>query len=222
MHLFIGKLGHLFVIISFVSALLASVSYLGSSISKTGDRITGWRNNGRFFFYLHALTVMGILVTLFVIIGGNYFEYHYAWSHSSKYLPFYYKIAAFWEGQEGSFLLWAFWHVVIGLFLIRYSKSWEAPVMTIFTFVQAFLVSMILGVAIFGHKIGSSPFMLIRDVLKDPIFKINPNFIPADGSGLNPLLQNYWMVIHPPTLFLGFALTIVPFSFAIASLWSKK
>ena len=55
-----------------------------------------------------------------------------------------------------------------------------------------------------------------------PIFMANPDYVPADGEGLNPLLQNYWMVIHPPTLFLGFALTLVPFSFAIAGLWLKK
>jgi cytochrome c-type biogenesis protein CcmF len=46
-----------------------------------------------------------------------------------------------------------------------------------------------------------------------PIWKTNPGFVPKDGNGLNPLLQNYWMVIHPPTLFLGFAMTLVPFAF---------
>ncbi len=51
---------------------------------------------------------------------------------------------------------------------------------------------------------------------------MDPNFIPKDGNGLNPLLQNYWMVIHPPTLFLGFATTLIPFSFAIAGLWLRK
>jgi cytochrome c-type biogenesis protein CcmF len=71
-------------------------------------------------------------------------------------------------------------------------------------------------------KIGSSPFILLREAMPDPIFKLQPDFIPADGNGLNPLLQNYWMVIHPPTLFLGFATTLVPFSFCIAGLWLKK
>ncbi len=71
-------------------------------------------------------------------------------------------------------------------------------------------------------KIGSSPFILLRDAMADPIFKIQPDFIPKDGNGLNPLLQNYWMVIHPPTLFLGFALTLVPFAFCMAGLWQKK
>jgi cytochrome c-type biogenesis protein CcmF len=86
--------------------------------------------------------------------------------------------------------------------------------------VQLFLTSMILGVVIGSFKIGSSPFILLRDFMADaPVFKLNPNFIPQDGTGLNPLLQNYWMVIHPPTLFLGFAAALVPFAFAIAGLW---
>lgn len=133
-------------------------------------------------------------------------------------------ISTFWNGQEGSFLLWMFWHAIIGIILIFVNKFWEAPVMTVFALVQAFLASMILGVVIPGieFKIGSSPFILLRDALPDPIFKVQPDFIPQDGNGLNPLLQNYWMVIHPPTLFLGFALTLVPFSFCIAGLWIKK
>jgi cytochrome c-type biogenesis protein CcmF len=222
MHLLTGSLGHLMVIVSFVSALASSLAYLGSILTKDSIREKGWRYNGRFFFIMHGIGVLSILSVLFVIIGNNYFEYHYAWSHSSKYLPFYYKIAAFWEGQEGSFLLWAFWHVVIGLFIIYSSRSWEGHVMFVFSLVQAFLLSMILGVIILGHRFGSSPFLLLRDVLHDPVFKLNPDFIPKDGTGLNPLLQNYWMVIHPPTLFLGFALTIVPFSYGIAALLKKQ
>lgn len=94
--------------------------------------------------------------------------------------------------------------------------------MVIFALVQAFLASMILGISIFGFKIGSSPFVLLRDVIADPIFTINPDFVPKDGTGLNPLLQNYWMVIHPPTLFLGYATTLIPFAYAIAGLWKRE
>ncbi|HHG86182.1 MAG TPA: hypothetical protein ENJ82_15640, partial [Bacteroidetes bacterium] len=68
-------------------------------------------------------------------------------------------------------------------------------------------------------KIGSSPFLLLRNAFSDaPVFVNNPDFVPVNGTGLNPLLQNYWMVIHPPTLFLGFASTVVPFAFVIGSL----
>lgn len=224
MHYFIGHLGHLFVILSFVAAVATAFSYFKATITDDLVLKNQWLVNGRTGFYVHAIAVLGICVTLFVIIANHYFEYHYAYSHSDKKLPIYYLISTFWNGQEGSFLLWMFWHAIIGIILIFVNKFWEAPVMTVFALVQAFLASMILGVVIPGieFKIGSSPFILLRDALPDPIFKVQPDFIPQDGNGLNPLLQNYWMVIHPPTLFLGFALTLVPFSFCIAGLWIKK
>ncbi len=224
MHYFIGNLGHLFVIISFVAAVVTAFAYFKATTSTDITLKNQWLINGRTGFYIHAVSVVGICVTLFIIIANHYFEYHYAYSHSDKKLPSYYLISTFWNGQEGSFLLWMFWHAVIGIILIFVNKFWEAPVMTVFALVQAFLASMILGVVlpVIDFKIGSSPFILLRDALPDPIFKIQPDFIPQDGSGLNPLLQNYWMVIHPPTLFLGFALTLVPFSFCIAGLWIKK
>ena len=90
--------------------------------------------------------------------------------------------------------------------------------MVVIGFTQLILSSMILGVVFFDIKIGSSPFILLRDAISAPIFQLDPNYLPEDGTGLNPLLQNYWMVIHPPTLFLGFAISIVPFSYAISAL----
>jgi cytochrome c-type biogenesis protein CcmF len=224
MHYFIGNLGHFFVISSFVAALATAFSYFKAATTTEVNNKQAWLVNGRIGFYFHAASVMGIVVTLFIIISNHYFEYHYAYAHSDKKLPAYYLISTFWNGQEGSFLLWMFWHAVIGVVLIFTNRFWEAPVMTVFALVQAFLASMILGVVIPGleFKIGSSPFILLRDAMPDPIFKVQPDFIPADGNGLNPLLQNYWMVIHPPTLFLGFASTLVPFSFCIAGLWLKR
>lgn len=223
LHFLIGNLGHLFVIISFVTALVASYCYWQASRT-SGIVSSQWVSNGRAGFIIHGIAVLGIVISLFTIIYKHYFEYHYAYAHSSLHLPGQYMISCFWEGQEGSFLLWMFWQAVLGVILMFSQKHWEAPVMTFFALVQMFLASMILGVVIPGLdlKIGSSPFILLRDAMSDPIFKIEPNFIPKDGNGLNPLLQNYWMVIHPPTLFLGFALTLVPFSFCMAGLWHKK
>ncbi len=221
-HTFIGNLGHLFVMAAFVTALVAATAYIFSSTSKNGLEQEGWRRYARYAFFAHALMVFGIVGSLFYIIYNHFFEYHYAWSHSSLTLPVYYMISSFWEGQEGSFLLWIFWHVILGLILIGTQRKWEASVMAVFAMVQAFLTSMILGVVIGDVKIGSSPFILLRDALEAPVFAMNPDFVPEDGTGLNPLLQNYWMVIHPPTMFLGFASTLVPFAFCIAGLWTKK
>ncbi|ELR71449.1 Cytochrome c heme lyase subunit CcmF [Fulvivirga imtechensis AK7] len=223
-HEFIGDLGHIFVVIAFITALYSAFSYFQGAQAKQFDKQHFWKQNGRIFFYVHALAVAGIVFSLFYIIYNHYFEYHYAWSHSSKRLPTHYMISCFWEGQEGSFLLWLFWHALLGIIVIVTNKFWEAPVMAIFSLVQAFLASMILGVVIPGLdlKLGSSPFILLRDAIDAPIFQQQPNFVPEDGTGLNPLLQNYWMVIHPPTLFLGFATTLVPFAYVIAGLWKKK
>lgn len=219
-HTAFGNIGHLLVIISFVASIVAAFAY-GKAASTDNLSDNSWLKFGRYSFWIHGSAVLGTAVTLFLIIYNNYFEYHYAWSHASKDLPVHYMIACFWEGQEGSFLIWAVWNALLGFILIKTNKKWEAPVMTVFAAVQAFLASMILGVVIGDFKLGSSPFLLLRDVVSDPVFLINPNFIPEDGTGLNPLLQNYWMVIHPPMTFLGFALTLIPFSFCIAGLWRR-
>ncbi|MFN6946123.1 MAG: cytochrome c biogenesis protein CcsA, partial [Cytophagaceae bacterium] len=220
----------LFVILSFISAIVAAISFFRASVlekSGVGDTnvLTNWRKFARIFFFIHAAAVIGVILSLFIIIHNHYYEYYYAWSHSSNSLPLHYMVSSFWEGQEGSFLLWMFWHVVLGLVLIKVNKTWEMPVMAVFCAVQAFLASMIIGAVIpeWGLKLGSSPFVLFKDQMSHlPVVQSNENFIPQDGSGLNPLLQNYWMVIHPPTLFLGFAATLVPFSYCIAGLWQKR
>ncbi len=217
-----GNLGYLLVIIAFVSALASALGYFLAEKGKSG-----FEKIGRAGFIIHAVSVFSVVGTLFYIISQHYFEYNYVWSHSSMSMPMRYIFSCFWEGQEGSFLLWMFWHSVIGLVLIKKAKNWEFPVMTIFALVQVVLASMIMGVYLGDLKIGSSPFILIRELpeyLNLP-FTQNPNYLSlpnfADGRGLNPLLQNYWMTIHPPTLFLGFALTLIPFAYAIAGLWRK-
>ena len=217
-HYLIGNLGHLMIILSLVTALVSCVAYFKTTQSNdlTWERYADWS------YYGHALSLIGVLTVLFLIINKHYFEYHYAWNYSSKYLPIYYQISSFWNGQEGSFLLWMFWNAMLGLVLIKTNKFWKSSVMAVMTFTQFCLTTLILGVVIFELKIGSSPFLLLRDVVQDAIFVVNPEFIPEDGNGLNPLLQNYWMVIHPPTLFLGFASTVVPFAYAIAGLWIGK
>ncbi|WP_034256553.1 heme lyase CcmF/NrfE family subunit [Adhaeribacter aquaticus] len=221
---FIGDLGHFCVILAFVAAIVSALSYFMATLKQPLGMVdANWQRLGRGAFFVHTLAVMGIIAALFTIIYTHRYEYYYAWSHSSNYLPTHFMISCFWEGQEGSFLLWIFWHTLLGLAIIKFNKKWEAPTMAVFAFVQIFLASMILGIVVGDLKIGSSPFILLRDFMPDaPVFKLNPNYIPSDGTGLNPLLQNYWMVIHPPTLFLGFAITLVPFAFAIAGLWKNE
>ncbi|MGB0850590.1 MAG: cytochrome c biogenesis protein CcsA [Bacteroidia bacterium] len=218
-HLFIGNLGRFFVVLAFVSALLSAVFY---TRAKEGKNIE--RTIGRVLFGTHFVAVFGVFVTLFMIIQNHYFEYAYAYEHSSNRLPLRYMISCFWEGQEGSFLLWLVWNAILGMILMFTAKRWERGVLAIMALSQVVLTAMLLGVNVMDiYTLGSSPFELLREKMNIPLFS-SPDYIKnlTDGTGLNPLLQNYWMVIHPPTLFLGFALTIVPFAFAVTSLFQQE
>jgi len=216
-----GQLGHLLAILGFIAALFGSICYAVSTQSRLIVNKLSWRRLGRIGFSLNVFSIVGIVVILFLLILNHKFEYHYVWSHSSLALPVRYMISCFWEGQEGSFLLWAFWHAVLGIIVIFTAKKYEAPVMAVLCITQFYLASMLLGIYFFDYKIGSTPFILLRDFMANaPIFQRADylSFI-EDGNGLNPLLQNYWMTIHPPTLFLGFASTLIPFAYVIAGLW---
>ena len=220
----IGQLGHASVIIAFISALFG-IYILFFALKPENPQFLNLTKASKWAFGIHAFSIFGVIGTLFYIIYSHQYQYHYAWSHSSSQLPVHYMISCFWEGQEGSFLLWIFWHTILGFFLLKAAPKWRSQIWIVYFSVQAFLLSMLIGVIVPGleWKIGSSPFILLREVQPDaPVFAINPNYIPEDGRGLNPLLQNYWMVIHPPTLFLGFALTLVPFCYGIAALWTKQ
>jgi cytochrome c-type biogenesis protein CcmF len=222
-HLMPGKLGHFFAITSFVMALLSCISYLFAA--RTEDKAGAWKGLARKAFILHFAMVIGIFCTLYYIISTHLFEYHYAWEHSSKALPTHYLLSCFWEGQEGSFMLWTFWNALLGIIVMFTAKQLETRAMTIVALVQACLGTMLLGLY-FGSavKLGSTPFMLLRIAMKGaPIFA-SPNYLQIikDGNGLNVLLQNYWMVIHPPILFLGFASTLIPFAYCLAALWKGE
>jgi cytochrome c-type biogenesis protein CcmF len=226
-HLRPGQLGHFFVIASFVAALFSMFSYFRAVRTEQTDPLgsKAWHTMGRGGFAVHSLAVVGIFIALFYIIENHLFEYHYAWEHSSLSLPPKFLLACFWEGQEGSFMLWTFWHCVLGTVVMLTAKGLETRTMTIIAMVQVLLCSMILGMVIGPDiKIGSTPFILLRHAMQGaPIFSM-PNYMSfvTDGNGLNTSLQNYWMVIHPPVLFLGFAATLIPFAFCIAALWKGE
>lgn len=221
-----GQIGHFAILFGFVASIMATIAYFFATQKRETAAYESWRRLGRGAFLAHGASVLAVIGVLFYVMTNKYYEYNYAWAHVGEDLPFKYVFAAFWEGQEGSFLLWMFWHVVLGILLIFSAKEWESPTMTIVSAVQLFIGSMLLGIYIGwdenAWKIGSNPTLLLRDVMNDPIFS-NANYVSLiKGNGLNPLLQNWWMTIHPPTLFLGFASTTIPFAYAIAGLWTRK
>ncbi len=221
-HILPGQIGHLCAVFSFVAALLSTIAFFLATQKRDTPDAEGWRNLGRFSFVLHGLGTRGVIATLFVILTGKMYEYQYAWANVSDDLPSQYIFSAFWKEQQGSFLLWSFWHIVLGLVLMLRGGKWETPVLTTIALAEIFIASMILGIYFGEWRFGASPFDLLRDTMDAPIFAQADYLSKIKGNGLNPLLQNYWMTIHPPTLFLGFASTVVPFAFAIAGLWLRE
>ena len=224
-HLGPRYVGHFAMLLAFFGGLLGLVSYFLATHHRAERlRSSKWNRLGQLSFLFHGAAVFTVIGCIFYAMLNQYYEYQYVQAHVSADLQQRYIFSAFWEGQEGSFLLWTFWHVILGYVLMVTARKWEAPVMTVLCSVQVVIVSMILGVH-FGLgdwvlKIGSSPMLLLRETIAAPIFQQADYVALLKGNGLNPSLQNYWMTIHPPTLFLGFASTVVPFAFAVAGLWT--
>lgn len=221
-HLLPGQAGHFFVLLAFVSSILATIAFYKSHKSPLESERASWLKLARSVFFVEFASLLAVFALVYFICSSHYYEYLYAYKHSSRELEPKYLLACIWEGQEGSFLLWSMWHCVLGTIVILTAKKREALVMTVVNAAQFFLIMMLLGVYVFGERVGSSPFMLTRNELEGPIFS-QPNYLSfiKDGVGLNVLLRNYWMVIHPPVLFLGFASTLIPVGFAYSSLKNK-
>src|SRR6478609_951223 len=122
-HLWAGYLGNGFVVLSFVAALLSCAAYYLSSKNSSFIKLA------RLAFNVHGFSVLGIASTLFFMLFNHYFEYQYVWQHSNTDMNMKYILSCFWEGQEGSFLLWTFWNMILGLILKRQLKGgeWEMP-----------------------------------------------------------------------------------------------
>jgi len=133
------------------------------------------------------------------------------YSYSDRSLPLHFLISTFYAGQEGSFLFWALCSAIIALMVRSYTskRTIESSVMAAYMAMFSFLLLLLLS---------KSPFKYVWEMFPDaPV-----HHVPPDGRGLNPLLQNFWMVVHPPVLFVGFAAMAVPFSFPVTALWRRQ
>ncbi|MHB1414775.1 MAG: heme lyase CcmF/NrfE family subunit [Chloroflexota bacterium] len=154
----------------------------------------------RAVYALAALVNIPSLILLNAFISGDY-SLAYVSQYSSRNMDLIYKVSAFWGGQEGSLLLWA-WVLALFAFLVTWQNRRRHQ--DLMPYVQAVLMvnlTFVLGVL---------------TLLTDPFAKLP--YTPADGQGLNPLLQNHGMFLHPTTLYLGYVGFSVPFAFAIAAL----
>ena len=218
----LGLVGEISILVAFVATVLSAFAFFRAAQREATEQ--RWKPVGRGAWYgMTGALVLASGILMYLILNHQY-QYAYIYQTSSNDLPLHYLISTFWAGQEGSIMLWALMMCGVGIALINMVKPrYETAVMAVVGFSQAFLLSMVLGLHLGPAEIGSSPFKSLAEAFPEaPIFQQNPDFIPSDGTGLNDLLQNPWMTIHPPVLFVGFSAMVVPFAFAIAALWKKR
>jgi cytochrome c-type biogenesis protein CcmF len=153
-------------------------------------------------FGLLALAALGVGSAFL----NDRFEYWYVASYSNANLELFYKVTGLWAGQRGSLLFWA---LLLGFFACITVFTNRNKNREFMPYVAGVLQTILLFFIV---------VLLFADV--NPFERLD--FTPADGQGLNPQLQNYWMTIHPPTLYLGFTAFTIPFAFAIAALLNGR
>lgn len=178
-----------------------AMGFLGGRTQR-GDLVLSAERSVHAVTFLLTLASIGIMVAFLT----DRFEYWYVASYSNRDLETFYKVAGLWAGQRGSLLFWAVLlsgFSSIAVFLNRKRNREFMP----------YVVGVLLGIIAF--------FVVVLLFANVNPFERLP-FTPADGQGLNPQLQNYWMTIHPPTLYLGFTAFTIPFAFAVAALLNGR
>jgi cytochrome c-type biogenesis protein CcmF len=180
---------------------LVSVNLLYAGARRKGNAVQNMKVAYQTVYAIFGLVSVSILILLYGFITND-FSFDYVAANSSADMSLFFRIAALWAGQEGSFLLWL-WFVSGAAALIAYTRSIVCDKLTsnalmVMSVVQAFMLSFML---VLGN-----PFKLAAEQV---------------GLGMNPLLMHWAMVLHPPTLFVGYALMTVPFAYALAALLDR-
>lgn len=197
--LFVGSAGSFCIIAAVLLFLTSAGCWLFSPkreiLSKIGARC----------FTFGCIGLFAAMVSVATLFINNRFEYEYVWEHADKSNALQYRIAGVWSGQQGSFLLWACTASIFGLLAVRGTGIYRRW----FTSVYAVFLACIGGILAY-----ETPFKLnMQD--GHPV-------VPMDGMGLAPSLQNYWVVIHPPTIFMGFGALTVLAAYAFAAMATNQ
>ncbi len=178
----------------------AGAAFFGGRIRRGDLVLSGERS----VIGIFALLLVSSLAIIAAFLGDEY-RYQYVAGYSNRELSIFYKITGLWAGQTGSLVFWALLLALFSSIVVFQNKRRNREFMP-------YVVGTLLSVLTF--------FLVVILFASNP-FELLP-FVPLDGRGLNPQLQNYWMTIHPPTLYLGFTAFTVPFAFAVAALMNGR
>ena len=196
--LWMGDFGRYAIILASLLFTLAVIGWLFSPRANWLKKASGLALN------IGVISLFGAFIALGILFANNRFEYAYIFQHGDNSNALQYRIAGIWSGQQGSFLLWA---VAAGLFAVITARGTQQFRRWYSVAYGTFLAGLA-GILAF-----ESPFELNNVG--------GLTVVPPNGAGLAPSLQNYWVTIHPPTIFLGFGALTVLFCYAFAALMER-
>ena len=195
-----ASLGAFLLLLAFVTAAYAV------SASVAGAR----RRNARLvesgigaFYTVAAIMTVASGVIIYAFVSGDY-SIRYVQRYSDSFQPLFYKITSYWGGLDGSVMFWVFLLSLFGSVAVKVNRERNRELIP-------YVVAVIGAVEMF--------FLFLMIIHNNP-FATYLTESPADGRGLNPLLQNFYMAIHPPTMYLGFVGLTIPFAFGMAALFT--
>lgn len=199
----LGSTGRILILLAGVLFLLSATLYVRNSKAHEPPKLA------RKLFVAGAFGFFGAFAVLITLLITKQYQFVYVFKHTDNLLPdLGYRIAAAWGGQEGSFLLWACTSALFSVLAIGRTGRYQPW----FGFTCAVFLAALAGILSY-----ESPFNLVA--MKDLLgFDPGKIMVPPDGAGLTPALLNYWMKIHPPTIFLGFGSLTVLYAWAVAAL----
>ncbi|MCH7499958.1 MAG: heme lyase CcmF/NrfE family subunit [Nitrospinae bacterium] len=196
-----NDIGEFALLLALATALYGVVSYV---IAFRSNRVDLYLSADKTPIIVWAC-VMVSSIALWRAFMANDFSLQYVWAYSNIDLDFFYKFASFWGGQKGSLLFWTL--ILTTYMMVVHVQNRKQNLRLV-----PIALAVMMVITLF--------FLVLLNFSTNPFERIP--LPPEDGRGLNPLLQNYWMVIHPPTLYLGYVGFTVPFAFAIAALLTKN
>ena len=183
--------GELLVLLALTANVIAGAAFF---LLARGN--TSFEGLARRAYHAFVVFSLGAAVWLYVLFFTHNYAFKYVFEYSQKSQPIEYIISAFWGGQEGTYLLWLCFNALFGYVLLKKTAQYRNWAMTVFATVNLFLLALLVKL---------SPFAYLDHAVDD-------------GLGLNPLLRDPWMVVHPPVMFIGYATAGLPFAIAIAAL----
>jgi cytochrome c-type biogenesis protein CcmF len=196
-----NDIGEFALMVALATSIYGTVAYV---MAARGNRIDLYLSADKVPFITWGC-VMISSIALWKAFFTNDFSLQYVYAYSNIELDYFYKFSSFWGGQKGSLLFWVL--ILTSYMIVVHIQNRSKNLIVV-----PYAMAVMLAITCF--------FLLLLNFSTNPFERIP--LPPEDGRGLNPLLQNYWMVIHPPTLYLGYVGFTVPFAFAVAALISKN